>query len=750
MPSFPQLLIPTTSGAIRDQMISILEALTPGALPEKYKRYRGEGDGNFKRWVSSQPDAGFRRFQIREVGTHVPPSITNTDVEEDTATFQIIVAYPQSARFGAKQSLSRDDVITADRIQLEREIGMAARAHFSPPFPDACWRSSSSTTDRSGPLDLLIITQTMSYRVQVGFVTQASAAFQGIVIWGQSSAIGRGNVNTLVGTAVPAWTATFPGVTLKQLEGTHVDPPVTVYDDTRVLQPRTWNDAGVNMGIELSLGRYLFAVAPNISCLIKYGIGATGLQEGFTPSSTYPSTGGNALARSFDYFDVGRGQLNCSVACGAFLGCETDALTTGPANAVNANLTAMLAAFRARFGANAPFVFNRLTSALPIGTYPFRDTVISQQNAFFTANTGNKVAMVIGDDLAIDSGSHEYVGDSYLALGNRFGLAILGLLGINILPVANWSVGTASLVATFTDLSSDADGTIVAWAWSFGDTNTSTAQNPVHTYAAPGTYTVALTVTDNVGGQNTYQQGVSVSNPTWTIDATSNKGMPATTTEWNSLISSNSLTIPAPSHLWIFNAASGNITDVIGGKTLTAGGSPGYHQNVTGWASFFVGPSGAASNQTFLNAAMQNVNAHSSWVLGYCLFNQTAQNMQRMFHGGSDNNSFESAAGTKKMRLRTGANAGNSTLDHDSVVRPINMGVDLTNSLNVIWSDIERKQITFATPASGTNFEVQTGISLDTAAIHQVCMAVQWEDFCPTDAQVKATLQALGWTVSGY
>jgi|GEM_PF-2323668 len=37
------------------------------------------------------------------------------------------------------------------------------------------------------------------------------------------------------------------------------------------------------------------------------------------------------------------------------------------------------------------------------------------------------------------------------------------------------------------------------WFWDFGDGHTSTEQNPVHTYANPGTYTVTLTVTDSLG-----------------------------------------------------------------------------------------------------------------------------------------------------------------------------------------------------------------------------------------------------------
>ncbi|MBC7778149.1 MAG: PKD domain-containing protein [Phycisphaerae bacterium] len=54
-------------------------------------------------------------------------------------------------------------------------------------------------------------------------------------------------------------------------------------------------------------------------------------------------------------------------------------------------------------------------------------------------------------------------------------------------------------IIQFTDLSTS-DGGIDAWEWDFGDGNTSTEQNPTHTYAAPGTYLVCLTIYDDDGG----------------------------------------------------------------------------------------------------------------------------------------------------------------------------------------------------------------------------------------------------------
>jgi PKD repeat protein len=59
--------------------------------------------------------------------------------------------------------------------------------------------------------------------------------------------------------------------------------------------------------------------------------------------------------------------------------------------------------------------------------------------------------------------------------------------------------GEAPLPVTFQDTSAVADGNIVSWLWSFGDNLSSTDQNPVHTYAFPGTYTVSLQVVTDTG-----------------------------------------------------------------------------------------------------------------------------------------------------------------------------------------------------------------------------------------------------------
>jgi len=58
--------------------------------------------------------------------------------------------------------------------------------------------------------------------------------------------------------------------------------------------------------------------------------------------------------------------------------------------------------------------------------------------------------------------------------------------------------------------SSDADGSIAGYAWSFGDGGTGSGVTAYHTYASAGTYTVTLTVTDDDGATDTETRSVTV------------------------------------------------------------------------------------------------------------------------------------------------------------------------------------------------------------------------------------------------
>lgn len=62
----------------------------------------------------------------------------------------------------------------------------------------------------------------------------------------------------------------------------------------------------------------------------------------------------------------------------------------------------------------------------------------------------------------------------------------------------------------FTDTSVTDGSPIVAWAWDFGDANTATGPTASHTYAAPGSYTVTLSIADACGYADTVEVPIEV------------------------------------------------------------------------------------------------------------------------------------------------------------------------------------------------------------------------------------------------
>ncbi|GAA5109344.1 hypothetical protein GCM10023339_09300 [Alloalcanivorax gelatiniphagus] len=102
--------------------------------------------------------------------------------------------------------------------------------------------------------------------------------------------------------------------------------------------------------------------------------------------------------------------------------------------------------------------------------------------------------------------------------------AATGAATPNVKPVAQFTAQPSGLTAAFSSSgSSDPDGTIASYSWTFGDGGTSTAANPSHTWTTAGTYGVTLTVTDDDGASSSVTKQVSVSAPpvaSFTTDVT--------------------------------------------------------------------------------------------------------------------------------------------------------------------------------------------------------------------------------------
>ena len=129
-------------------------------------------------------------------------------------------------------------------------------------------------------------------------------------------------------------------------------------------------------------------------------------------------------------------------------------------------------------------------------------------------------------------------------------------------PVASFTgtpaIGGFPLTVVFTDSST---GSPTSWNWNFGDSDTTnyTVQNPVHTYASVGTYTVALTAT-NAGGSSTDTQTNYIS--VVPAPTTSFTGTPTTGTVPLTVVFTDSSTGSPTSWNWDFgDSDTTNYTD---------------------------------------------------------------------------------------------------------------------------------------------------------------------------------------------
>lgn len=93
--------------------------------------------------------------------------------------------------------------------------------------------------------------------------------------------------------------------------------------------------------------------------------------------------------------------------------------------------------------------------------------------------------------------------------------------------VASPSKGDAPLMVLFEALASDPDGSIIGYAWDFGDGQTGMGQSIDHVYLSQGVYVATLSVTDNIGAVRRVTTTITVYGSSTSGNASANDGFAA-------------------------------------------------------------------------------------------------------------------------------------------------------------------------------------------------------------------------------
>lgn len=307
-------------------------------------------------------------------------------------------------------------------------------------------------------------------------------------------------------------------------------------------------------------------------------------------------------------------------------------------------------------------------------------------------------------------------------------------------PTADFSSVVTLLQVDFTDASSDPDGSIIAWDWDWGDGTThGTTQNPSHTYTTVGNKTVTLTVTDNVGATHSVQKTVT---PTITKDGPSSAiYTPLTSAEWTAL------SLPAPSHLWLCQEASGNLAATIGTATLTANATPVYQQSVTDWTRKAVGTADGTTSQRFQStqAALDYSAGQSIAWLVYANFTAGAST-RRLFATGADTNGIRLLNTGVPQSVHNNTATSGTTSHSGATVHPWLWYRNATTNASGLMTDLEHIVGTHDESAFASSSKGIGAAGTQTAATARYLLVAFWTGSDAETIAAKATLTALGWS----
>ena len=241
--------------------------------------------------------------------------------------------------------------------------------------------------------------------------------------------------------------------------------------------------------------------------------------------------------------------------------------------------------------------------------------------------------------------------------------------------------------------------------------------------------------------------------PTWAVDPTSGKGVPAHRNDWAALAQAYQLATMPPEHLWLLQESSGSLQDSIGSVTLAPQNSPRYRNAVAGWSRLAVGTMDTDANQGFVTTSTGNLDGTPYLLLVYVAVASQPSAQRSLFGVGAGTDHRYVAITPARVFEGTGAGVTPTTgaADPMTSVHPVVMKLDPLQASYVIYTDQERLSVTW-TGTGGLGGLLMIGNAIIGAANANYLYATLWTGPSAqmTDANVKKLLQSLGWTVNGY
>lgn len=244
-------------------------------------------------------------------------------------------------------------------------------------------------------------------------------------------------------------------------------------------------------------------------------------------------------------------------------------------------------------------------------------------------------------------------------------------------------------------------------------------------------------------GSLTLGSGVTV-----VTDPTSNKGVPLSQAEWNDVFTVAGVGAKTVHSSWGFQDASGNIAATVG-TALTVTGTLDYRQAVAGWTRLSANFTETAAERAGWAAGVgPNPASVSTLWIAYIDLTLTPA-ASRNFLGCSVTGAPASTlvlTNTPRFRVTTNGVSGTGTVDPvTGGVRPFVILNDRTGSRSLGYSDQEKLSTTYAALGDGHKGFNTTGTGAQMSVLwgaHFESAHAEW-----SDAEVKAILQALGWTI---